>query len=378
MAPRPFTAEEDAYIQTHYATEPLGRIAATLDRALGSVQQHIALLIRRGVLDPRTRYYQPGWTAPECDYLRTHWGLLPDSEVAGPLGRSLTACALKAKRLGLTRKALFLTAYDVARLLRVDIKTVTRWIGLGWLPANKSPVRAGRNRCWQIRGADLATFLTTHLDKYEYRRIDRETHRYWYNLVRAAVAAHPEAAVERPPRMHRDWTPAEDEFLRTHWGRLPDADVAAALDRPVGGCDRRAARLRLTRTATFLTLPAAARALEVPPTAVRRWIDQGLLPARKSVVGGNRPYRNIAPAAVRDFRQTHAGLIAATRGTPPPPRKRGQDTAVPAPPCLARFAGPPALGGAAHLVRRKPVGPHIDSDPGRVGVSVSDPNTRER
>lgn len=349
MAPRPFTTEEDAYIQAHYATEALGSIAVTLGRALGSVQQHIALLIRQGVLDPRTRYYQPGWTAQERDYLRTHWGLLPDAEVAAHLGRSLTACALKAKRLGLNRKALFLTAYDVARLLRVDLKTVTRWIGLGWLSATKSPVRAGRNRCWRISGADLTTFLTTHLDKYEYRRIDRETHRYWYNLVRAVVADHPEAAVERPPRMHHDWTPADDEFLRTHWGRLSDAEVAAALDRPVGGCDRRAARLRLTRTATFLTLPAVARALGVPMTAVRRWIDQGLLPAHKSVVGGDRPYWNITPAAVRDFCQTYAALITATRGTPPAPRKRGQDTAVAAPPRLARFCVPPPSDPAASL-----------------------------
>ena len=105
--------------------------------------------------------------------------------------------------------------------------------------------------------------------------------------------------------------------------------MAAALDRPVGGCARRAARLHIIRTASFLTLPAAARALGVPMSAVRRWIAEGLLSARKSVVGGGRPYWHITPAAVRDFRRAHAALIAATPGPPPLPRKRGQDAAVP-------------------------------------------------
>ncbi len=200
----------------------------------------------------------------------------------------------------------------MACIFPVDNKTVTRWIAKGWLPATKSAVRVGRAQCWQIAAGDLATFMTAHLDKFEYQRIAREPYRYWYNLVRRAVAAHPEQAVVRPARMHRRWTPADDAFLRAHWGRLPDARVVAALERPLAGCQRRAARLAITRTDLFLTLPAAARALGVSASAVQRWIASGLLPARKSTVGGDRPYWSITPTAVQTFRQDQAALIAAT------------------------------------------------------------------
>src|SRR4051794_39779798 len=73
MAPRPFTAAEDAYLAAHYATESLAAMADALKRPWGSVQQHIALLIRRGVINPRQRHYQPGWTEAERAYLRAHW-----------------------------------------------------------------------------------------------------------------------------------------------------------------------------------------------------------------------------------------------------------------------------------------------------------------
>ncbi len=94
-----FTATEDAYIQAHYATATLTTIAAALGRDRAAVQHYTARLVRRGVLHPRDRYYQPRWTLEELDYLRTHWGLLPDAAVAAKLGRSVAGCIIKAKRL---------------------------------------------------------------------------------------------------------------------------------------------------------------------------------------------------------------------------------------------------------------------------------------
>jgi hypothetical protein len=353
MAPRPFTAAEDAYLVAHYATESLAAMADALKRPWGSVQQHIALLIRRGVLNPRQRHYQPGWTEAELAYLRAHWGLLPDATVAAKLGRTTTACALKAKRLGRNRKEHFLTAHDVARIFRVDCKTVTRWVAQGWLPATKSPVRAGRNYCWRIDGVDLAAFITDHLDKYDRRRIDRETARYWWNLAQQAAAAAPGVALERTARANQDWTPADDDFLEAYWGRLPDPQVTAALGRTVVACRKRAYHLAITRTDHFLTLPGAARALGVPMTAVRCWIAEGRLPARRSTVGGPRPYWCISPAAVQDFRTAHRGLLAATQGRPPAPRRRGQDAALPA-----------ASGSASPAPAPQPTRPTYQDAPG--------------
>ncbi|MBU6429761.1 MAG: hypothetical protein KGR26_12170, partial [Cyanobacteria bacterium REEB65] len=117
---RPFTAAEDAYLVSRYATESFGALAEMLDRSYGSVQQRVYHLIGQGRIDPHSRHYQPAWTEDEEERLADLWGKLSDKRIATLLGRTVCACRLKAKRLGINRKMNLWTAREVGRLFGVD------------------------------------------------------------------------------------------------------------------------------------------------------------------------------------------------------------------------------------------------------------------
>jgi hypothetical protein len=96
--------------------------------------------------------------------------------------RSLGAIRSRVERLGLQWQREHWTALDVAKLLSVDGKTVTRWIELGWLKAKKGrgPSTADREiqdqtkQIWVIQPRSVRTFMLTHSGEWDHRRVRKE------------------------------------------------------------------------------------------------------------------------------------------------------------------------------------------------------------
>jgi excisionase family DNA binding protein len=313
---RAFTAAEDAYICAQFAKQTYGQIAAALpDCPYDALQLRIRALIRAGRLDERTRCYLPHWTQADVDYLKTHWGRLPDERVAKHLRRDVGGCYQKARRLGITRRQNFLSAAAVARIFRVDGKTVGHWITHEWLHATKSTVAAGNNnRCWHIDEADLATFLRKHPDQYERARIDPDRYGYWRQIAEETAAAAPDRARVRPARFNRDWTDADDRYLCAHWGVDRDADVAAHLERTIKGCQCRLIDISFSKRdarAGWHTKAEVAQLLGVSDTRVTRWIDLKLIKAHRQMLTDDAWVWLISPAEVARIRRERPDLVQA-------------------------------------------------------------------
>ncbi len=94
----------------------------------------------------------PDWTERELDYLAEAYGLVADEKIAAHLGRSRNAIVIAAKRKlgGINRKAAFYCSQEVARVLRVDSKTVVYWLGRGWLEGKRAPFKQGPYRVWSF------------------------------------------------------------------------------------------------------------------------------------------------------------------------------------------------------------------------------------
>lgn len=235
-----FTPEEDAYIIKHYSKRGFRDIAAGLGRDYGSVQPRIAILVKRGQLDPRKRFYNPRWTEAEVRRLEQMWGLKSDQEVARILGRSVVSCILKARRRGFNRKVNVLTLRELMDIFGLggNHDKVRKWMTSGNLKARKSPYVQGPYRVWQVFAEDLELFIKDYPSDYDRRRIDKERYPFWRTLA-------DRAAVPVPPGKHpRLYTPAEDRFILSHYSHMCMAELGARLGRSVGSIDHRIKRLR--------------------------------------------------------------------------------------------------------------------------------------
>lgn len=132
----------------------LGRPVSTLMHTYRGLQ--VAGLIPVG---PATR--GPDWTPLDLERLERLIELGYSYDAIGRrLGRSRNAVVIKAKRrgVGLLRTTQAMTAGEVARLLGIGCsKTITRWIGDGWLKARNGG--QSDHPIWRIQHLDLLTFL---------------------------------------------------------------------------------------------------------------------------------------------------------------------------------------------------------------------------
>lgn len=90
-----WTAADEYYLRTRHATMTTKAMAAALGRSVSAVKTRANLMGLRSKHRP--------WTPDELSYLRTAWPSI-GSACAGQFpGRSRTAVAEMARRLGLTR-----------------------------------------------------------------------------------------------------------------------------------------------------------------------------------------------------------------------------------------------------------------------------------
>lgn len=175
------------------------------------------------------------WTAAEEAELRGLMGWHPISYVAKQLDRTVDAVDVHCGRIGVSVSPRAFSARAVGRMLDVDAKQVIWWIDQGWLRARRSATGAGRHRRWEIDGEALTTFLRTHPDRYEARRVANP---YLRRIADQATRA-PEwlTAAEAARRLginvntlhrhfHRGWLPSDRVVGAggSHW-RVRAADL---------------------------------------------------------------------------------------------------------------------------------------------------------
>lgn len=176
-----YSAAEDALMIELYSQMPLAAIAARLGRSVHSVRIHSQLLIRRGQLDRRQRFYGRRWTAEEEQELRGRWPHQHRSEVAKAMGRSESSVQTRAAALHLGRGGPCYTATAVARLFGVDQHTVVYWISHGWLGATRTAIKSGFGCKWHVSYGDLERFITESPYHFDYRWMQEGT--WWRRLA---------------------------------------------------------------------------------------------------------------------------------------------------------------------------------------------------
>lgn len=181
---RPFTPQESAYVQAHVGALTVGQMAAHTGRSWASVRAHIRGLRRKGLLTegPLRRHRQP-WTAAEKETLHTLWGAQADLLVARRLGRTTTACAAMAGKLGISRRMNMYTATEVADILDVSPMRVLRWVQRKQLRASRTHFGQRGHRYWRVLAEDLETFILERRDLYNADAISRARHPFWWHLA---------------------------------------------------------------------------------------------------------------------------------------------------------------------------------------------------
>lgn len=113
------------------------------------------------------------WTKAEDEFLRAAWGRQLATEIAGRLGRTLTAVQLRKKRLGIsTRDFEDLTIRDIETLTKIDHRQLHRFIEWGWLRAWQQP-RTNASPVTRVSVASFLGLLRTHPEVYDVSKASR-------------------------------------------------------------------------------------------------------------------------------------------------------------------------------------------------------------
>jgi len=148
--------------------------------------------VKLGLTMPHKK--EPPWTAAEIALLRR--APVHDLDAAAAMfrahgfSRSPTAINIRCKREDISRRAArpTLSATRAAKILGVDSKGVTAEIFRGDLKATKRadrrlPQQGGSS--WDIRREDLKAYVIEHLDRIDFRKVDK------FELVHLLTAPSP-------------------------------------------------------------------------------------------------------------------------------------------------------------------------------------------
>lgn len=182
------------------------------------------------------------WTRAEVDLLETWFGRWADETLARRLGRSVVGIRLKAKRLGLHKRAAGYTARKVGEIFGVDGSVVGKvWIRRGLLSGR----RIGRAR----RHCNYPSSRGHAVDPY-----DRPA--YWVVAL---------AAIERFIREHPEWvdvdkmpdSPYRDLAAQDPWISLPEVHRRTGRSPYLVALLVRGGRIRGRRRGTHWYVPVA-------------------------------------------------------------------------------------------------------------------------
>ena len=112
------------------------------------------------------------WSQDEVAYLEDNMHRLSLSSLAKRLGRTVTAVALKSKRLGIRKSDEGYTARSLAEAFGVDSHKVARWVALGLIRASRRKSGASRDMYF-ISDQEVKRFICTHPMEFDIRRVDQ-------------------------------------------------------------------------------------------------------------------------------------------------------------------------------------------------------------
>lgn len=117
------------------------------------------------------------WTVAEVAYLESRWGLVPDDVIVRRLGRSIVGIRLKAKRLGLHKRAHGFSAREVAAIFGIDASEVGKaWVRRGLL-ASRRPFMQGPHPIHVIDPRDVEGFIRDHPEMFDVRKMPDSPYR---------------------------------------------------------------------------------------------------------------------------------------------------------------------------------------------------------
>lgn len=169
------TPERRAYLLAHYKPSERG-ISCRCARVLGVPKWRICRWAAElGLTGADTR--GPEWTPDQDAFLERHIGRRHLNWISKKLGRSITACTVRAKRLRISRRGArdWYTAHQVAEAFGVDPSTVVRWIERGQLAGTREGQDhpGGRPCMWRVEHAAVQRFARTQRTAYTLAKVDQ-------------------------------------------------------------------------------------------------------------------------------------------------------------------------------------------------------------
>jgi hypothetical protein len=167
------TPEVEALLRERYDSKVRGRTCELAEAIGWPVWAVKKAASRLGLARPWPKDRRD-WTPEEENLLRGLVGQRTVRWIARRLGRGETSCVLKIKRLGLSRRCRHgYSAQDLSRVMGVDVKAVTGWIGRGLLAARKMG-SLHPNDPWVIEPMAILRFLKNHRWQYRLDKVDQD------------------------------------------------------------------------------------------------------------------------------------------------------------------------------------------------------------
>lgn len=182
------------------------------------------------------------WSELEINYLNEHWGKNTLSYLSIHFKRTKVAIHIKAKRMNLgaiTRADEYLTANQVAVLLRVDSHTVLRWVEKYNLKAIKK-IMLFKKRLCMIKHCDLYKWLKNNQNRFDSRKIELFGLGYeslWLKVKRKRDS-------KLPKNRFKKWTKFEIQKIINLSRNMNYSEIAKKMDRSHSSIEKQFGRLR--------------------------------------------------------------------------------------------------------------------------------------
>lgn len=113
------------------------------------------------------------WTPEQETYLEMHYHHKTLAELAERLQHTQGEILARCKLLGIKKVSHGYTLADVAWGLGVSEKTLTKWIELGWLQADKRVMERSDNRhIWHISSRAIRLLVRYHYNEINQHKVD--------------------------------------------------------------------------------------------------------------------------------------------------------------------------------------------------------------
>jgi len=182
------------------------------------------------------------WSESEINYLNEHWGRNTLFNLSIHFKRTKVAIHIKAKRMNLgaiTRADEYMTANQVAVLLKVDRHTVLRWVEKYNLKAIKK-IMLFRKRLWMIKHCNLCKWLKNNQNRFDSRKIEL----YGLGYEPQWVQVKRKKDKEFPKNRFKKWTKFEIQKIINLSRDMNYSEIAKKMDRSHNSIEKQFGRLR--------------------------------------------------------------------------------------------------------------------------------------